>query len=179
MIKRELCGATGCRAAALPLSTPPRCRRHVVSVEDWYDDFRHRLAEMSLSRAEHETEVLLALQDVRGLVHIDPVASQLYTDWYSRVEPAGERRFNIGDLAVFCLMAAASGVVGNVAYDALKAIVRSINENATQCFGTMVTPENYDELRTELHPGEGAQFEVTEEITVSIRRRYRIFVDRD
>lgn len=176
MILRHPCAAPGCRAAALSLSEPARCIRHVESPEDWYEQFEHRLAGASMSDEERDSERFMARQDFNSLVHHNEVSASLYREWYQRIEPSGERRFKIGELSTFCLLAAAAGIIGNAAYDALKALVRRLGRSEEQAFETMVTPETYEEIRRGQHGNEPALLELSEGMSMLVRRRYWIVV---
>ena len=179
MIPRQLCSIPGCGIPALSLSDPPYCRAHIGSLEDWYEHFSGAIDSIDASESDREMERFLAKKEFSSLVYRDSVAAELYRDWSERVEPSGSRKFSIAEIASFCLLAAASGVVGNAAYDAIKALLRRLNPKNELMLERMVSPEKYEEIRRRLHSGDSARIEVSEDIEILVRRRYRILVERE
>ena len=120
----------------------------------------------------------MAFHEARARVLSEPIVSELYTDWYDRVEPERTRRYSIGNVATFCLMAAGSGIVGNIAYEAVERLIARIDKRAGRQFESMVAKEKYLEIRSRLHT-RVASSEITAEITIVVRRGYNLLVEGD
>jgi hypothetical protein len=91
------------------------------------------LDSLPLDASECEYELFTAKTELGSLAYRDPVAGALYNDWYRRVEPAGEQRFSAAEMGKFALLAAASGIAGNAAYDAIKNIIRHSQRDIGPC----------------------------------------------
>jgi len=57
------------------------------------------------------------------------IRSELHSLLIDRMTTDGKSYFSLGELVLFCLAAAASGVIGNLAYDVLKVLVIRIVKN--------------------------------------------------
>jgi hypothetical protein len=149
---------------------------HVESPEDWFEQLAEKLESSDIDTEERESELRLARQEIRSLVYRDEIAGQLYADWYRRVEPEGKRKYSIGDVTAFCFLAAASGIVGNASYDALKALTQLLLKARASRLESTVSPGKYEDLRRRLHDGKPSTLELKEGVALLIRRRYWILV---
>jgi len=178
MIERHYCAIPNCKVPALLFSEPPRCITHTSNLEDWYDRFEEVLSAVEMSSSEREWEQLVARNVIAGEVFREPVAAELYGHWARRADPHGTKRFRIAEIGSFCLLAAASGILGNATYDGVKALVRRLCEADEPVFKRFVASERYEEMRHRLHPHAPPVVGLSDEVEAVVRRRYRILVLR-
>jgi 5'-3' exonuclease len=86
--------------------------------------------------------------------------------------------YSISDIALFLLTAAASGVVGNVAYDALKAFVARLGKTEERLFEEIIIEEEYESQRIATHTINANGSEITTETERIITRRHTILNSR-
>ena len=150
---------------------------HVASPEDWFDQLLHRLVSSDIDAGERDFELLEARGQFTTLVYRGEITGALYQDWYRRTEPEGKRRYSITSLASFCFLSAAAGIMGNVAYDAMKVLVRRLLSRRVKLFEDTISPAKYEELRAQIHAGNPATVTVDETVALLVKRRYWILVN--
>jgi hypothetical protein len=157
----KTCSAVSCRNEALSWSEPPICSEHVPDIDGWYAGVQQRL------KTEPDENVrtlygLLAHSEYMAAVSDNPVAEELYKDFENRAEPPKAIAFSVEHfvtaLAHFYVLAAASGILGNLSYDVLKMfIVRLLGSLHTQPkpnddrFDEIVDHEKYESVRKRFH----------------------------
>jgi hypothetical protein len=77
----------------------------------------------------------------------------------------GNVEFRFHDVIYFLAVAAANGVIGNIAYDALKKLISIVrkprSEGAGVAFSSVVRRTTYDKLRRKKHPNKRASNQTT------------------
>lgn len=116
------------------------------------------------------------------------VARVFYQEFEQRMKVAegGDVEFRFHDVVFFLVMAAASGVVGNLAYDALKRAISAVRKPKLEGGGvrlsSVVSRETYNRERRKKHPGTKAsgispkikrELEKQYELVVSVTWKYR------
>lgn len=95
-------------------------------------------------------------------------------------EPPPNVAHRLNDLVAFFALAAASGIVGNLAYDVLKALVLHLaGDDLPDKFEAKITAELYENVRSTVHVEAGK----TDDQTLSTVRRdvelkYRLIVEK-
>jgi hypothetical protein len=106
---------------------------------------------------------------------------QNYTNILKKqVDPSDKYAFLFQDVVYFVLLAAASGIVGNAAYDAIKNALTKINTkkyNLEEEFNKVVDLMKYEELRRLTHTDKSPHIEIDVEIELKIRRKYYLLMD--
>lgn len=108
----------------------------------------------------------------------DPVSSRFYR-LVGGTPPPGVHYY-IGEILIFIALAAANGVVGNLAYDALKRIVHPfLTSESKVTFEEKVSFEEYETVRKELHKEDAR----TDAPTISIVEKevglkHRLLIER-
>jgi len=93
----------------------------------------------------------------------------------------GKVHFRFADVVYYFAQAAAMGVIGNLAYDTLKAIVRAVRNPKQEIptgdirFEVVVSRKTYNRLRLKRHPGKRA-FTTQTEIEDGLRTQYKLMV---
>ena len=107
----------------------------------------------------------------------DPITSRLYR-MVGRLSP--ETHAYIGSILTFMAFAAASGVVGNLTYDALKALVHPfLSPKEKVAFEERVTFEEYEAVRREIHMTDASSEPSTAKIVEKeVGLKYRLILER-
>ncbi|HMF63314.1 MAG TPA: hypothetical protein VK608_04435 [Edaphobacter sp.] len=107
----------------------------------------------------------------------DPVSSRFYRI-VGRLSP--EMHAYIGPILTFMALAAASGVVGNLTYDALKALVLPfLRAKEKTTFEERLTFEEYETVRKEIHMEDASSEPSTTEIVEKeVGLKYRLIFER-
>lgn len=183
------CNYPGCSSYALLLSEPPRCSRHITDLDGWYNNvwdtsvarktWKRFISDRTMpimQGSAHEIYIELVLQE-------HPSGMELYRDYKQRVDPNPDVCFSFDDTVYFAISAAVSGIIGNLAYDALKKILRHISRKSKRhevetTFDEVIREEKYEELRISIHRGKHAQVDSEMRITKKVERRYHLIVSR-
>jgi hypothetical protein len=124
------------------LSDLPISHARLTDFERWVEKVER---EPKSSRRILETQAYVVCHE-----ELDPVSSRFYR-LVGGTPPPGVHYY-IGEVPIFIALAAASGVVGNLAYDALKKIVCSFLDSESRViFEEKVTFEEYETIRKEFH----------------------------
>jgi hypothetical protein len=107
---------------------------------------------------------------------IDRALHQTYID---RITPDGKSYFHLDDIIFMTIAAAASGIIGNLAYDALKCVIKRISKEGkpvsdTERLVTIVRPSDYEFWRVLMHDGRPPRSEVDEELIRTIEQKYNL-----
>jgi hypothetical protein len=90
--------------------------------------------------------------------------------------------FRVSDLAFFCAAAAASGVIGNLAYATLLGIVRTVRRPKKEIgtknvrFDTVISRKTYNHIRREQNPNSGPKRRAPKQIEHEIETKYQLIV---
>jgi len=163
------CTSDGCPTPALVLSDPPSCPNHIADFEEW------------ISRVEREPDTYLSALARESYVMIaedfGPVSSRFYHK--AAGEPPPNVAYRLTDPLVFCALAAASGVIGNVAYDALKALVgRLIGTKRETLVEEKITSEFYERVRTEIHGADPPKNQLPEFVKREVELKHRLIIEK-
>jgi hypothetical protein len=181
------CPIDGCDWNALPFSEPARCPIHIDDLERWYD---HAIA-ISAGLASDNTSDASGMKAMimramlknlyrESLLH-RPYCGGLYQSFKHSVDPRDKVAFSFADVIYFSLAAAASGIIGHLAYDAVKGVIKRIGEkneatSLEQTFEETVAISQYEEFRIKEN-GEGDPLiEVDTIIQTDIERKYKLIV---
>lgn len=185
------CSIDGCTHLALIFSEPPRCCAHIENLDAWFDNVlsetvAHSIPNSAQTIADPERifTAFSAHEIYRGLLLNNPVGQDLYADFQNRVDPRKEVSFSFDDVVYFVLIAAASGVIGNFAYEVLQSIVRKLNKKHNSrkledTFEEVVRETKYEELRIRYHADSLRKTEATSELETEINTRYRLVMFKE
>jgi hypothetical protein len=110
-----------------------------------------------------------------------------YEQSQSQKVAAGRRvavAFRFADVVYFFAVAAASGVVGNLAYDALATVVRAIRKPKQEfpsgvTFEVVISRRTYNRLHRQKHPGTKGISRAISQIEKALEVEYRLMVTRE
>lgn len=161
------CTYDGCKLPSSPLSSPPRCALHLEDYEAWV-----RKVEREKTRM---VQVLARETYVVTLEHFHPVVGPLYKK-VSGTRP--NARAMMPEIPTFIVVSAASGMIGNFAYDVFKNIVlRVLGKKKSRPLERILPEERYEEFRKSL-PAINQQPDATvEELEIIIKLNYRLLVE--
>ena len=157
------------KLAAL-LSNPPWNHAGLLDFERWVE------------AVEREPNQVLRIVATQAWVvyheEADPVSSRFYRI-VGGTPPPGTNYY-IGETLTFIAYAAASGVVGNLAYDLVKRIVQSFLSPASQVtFEEKVSFEEYETVRKELHKEDARNDTLTtSNVEKEIGLKHRLLIER-
>ncbi|MEO7042695.1 MAG: hypothetical protein ABI035_10580, partial [Gemmatimonadaceae bacterium] len=72
----------------------------------------------------------------------------------------------------FFFLSAASGIVGNLAYDALKVLIKRLRRTDDGSFEKTITVESYESIRIRAHSSSALGQSESAEVERTIERRY-------
>lgn len=182
------CEFKGCEGLALPLSTPPLCAVHVNDIDGWYVNFRTQLASLNVSeKVSGINEMIYGFSLSMGhelyksALLQNPIRSELYKDFKNRVDPREEVQFSFDAIIYFVIAAAASGIVGNFTYDALKEVIRRIGKKKNDskmvnCYESTISVTKYESLRVNQHHDSPPSLEITPDIEVELEIKYSLII---
>jgi hypothetical protein len=175
------CGIDGCDGLALILSEPPRCYGHIENADAWFETVLSETVAPDVPRAAREMATHMAHDLYRNVLLNNPLGQELYADYRNRVALRKMVAFSFADVVYFGLIAAASGIIGNFAYDVVKSIVRNLAEKhrapkLAESYERVVRETRYEELRIEYHSGDSCNLQSTTELEREIETRYRLVV---
>jgi hypothetical protein len=160
-------------------SQPPSCIFHIQDIDEWFESLERKLSTIADLDESHNLLILIS-HDIykQSFFHRKPFFKELYYDYKKKIDPEDECQFSFTDIIYFCLYTAASGIIGNFAYDAIKRLVHKINkeEKLDEGFEGIVNPEKYDELRKIRNPRSGPKIDIDVEFEIDIKRKYRILL---
>jgi len=110
----------------------------------------------------------------------DPIGVKLYKHFKEQVDPNDKYDFLFLDVVYFVLLAAASGIIGNAAYDAIKKALTKIHTKKYKLeeeFNKVVDLVKYEELRRLTHWDESPYIAIDIEIELKLRRKYYLLMD--
>lgn len=111
-----------------------------------------------------------------------PIRGVLYREFKNEIDPQEGVHFQFENLVYFVIAAAASGIVGNLAYDAVKAILRRLTwrnqDELTERLERVISEVRYERLRSQKHSVLPPSSEPNEVIVREIRTKYRLLVER-
>jgi hypothetical protein len=90
--------------------------------------------------------------------------------------------FRVSDIVLFFASAAASGVIGNLAYAAVMTAVRKVRrpkkefENGAVSFDAVVSRKTYNSARREKHPGKASRKRAPKQVEQELETEYRLTV---
>jgi hypothetical protein len=192
MKETKKCEFKGCDNPALPLSSPPLCSVHIPDLDSWFISFREQLT--SLDVPEDASETSRAILDfVHGLalemgselynsaLLQDPLCGELYKEFKNSIDPRDEVQFSFDEIVYFLIADAASGIVGNLAYDALKEIIRRISKRENDAklieqYEKTVFFTKCESLRIERHGSLPSSVEAKAEIEAEVKTKYHLIV---
>ena len=178
-LKRVTCSHDGCSLPPAWYTDPPLCRRHRGPLDEWYAGVKRRSGKRS-NWAEGLAlphSMYLSESVARGPAHT------FFHDYYRRRQGGRRVAFSLADMAYFCAAAAASGVVGNLAYDALKNLIARIRTPQREIIGgetafeAIVEEQTYERIRKHLH-GRARALDGSEELEEKITIKYKLMVTR-
>lgn len=162
------CSADGCRSLALVLSDPPSCPGHIADLEAWILRVEHE-PDKHLSALARESYVIAAEE-------FGPISSRFYHK--AAGEPPPNIKYRLSDIVVFCVLAATSGVIGNIAYDALKILAkRLMGAKTDRCIDERITFEFYEHVRTEIHGAERPNGDIPRNVEHEIELKHRLIIE--
>ena len=108
----------------------------------------------------------------------DPVSSRFYRI-VGGTPPEGVHYY-IGEIFIFIALAAASGVVGNLAYDAFKKIVQPLLASKSEVtFEEKISFEEYEDVRKEFHSRDPRTDTLTiDRVGEEVALKYRLLIER-
>lgn len=141
----------------------------VDEFEQWVDSVEHEPDRMTRI---HATQAYIVFHEDH-----DPISSRLYR-MVGRLSP--ETHAYIGPILTFIAFAAASGVVGNLTYDALKArVLPFLSPKEKVTFEERVTLKEYETVRKEVHRADGRSEPSTVRIIEKeVGLKYRLILER-
>jgi hypothetical protein len=99
-----------------------------------------------------------------------------------RAKLGKKAHFRVHDLVLYIASVAGAGIIQNLAYDALKALVRKIRRPKQELGGSgfrfeaVVSRRKYNRVRRERHPDRASRKGVTEEVEQGLETQYRLIV---
>lgn len=163
-------------------SLPPRCSQHTDDPDAWFEGV---ISAMALAEVT-ESMRSLTLGMSHGLYRViavegNDVGRALYSDYKNRVDPSKTIAFSFTDIVYFSLAAAASGVIGNFAYDVIKSAIKNVsqkhrNHELVESFEMVVRETRYEQLRIEQHSDGSSKIEATAKLETEVERRYCLIV---
>ena len=138
------CSQPGCEQSALILTDPPRCFEHEHDIDTWYERMSSRFKRTD--SAADNLEALVARATLFNLyresIFRDREGATLYKDYKNRIEPSDDVQFSFADVVYFVIAAAASGIIGNAAYDAIRAFLSKFpgSRRLTENFNYLIIP---------------------------------------
>lgn len=180
---RQDCGTLGCKEPALPFSKPPRCSSHMEDLESWYESLPTAFEEHGLESLNHLVAQALASYLYEVALLQNPIRGTLYREFKNEIDPRETVKFRFADVVYFVIASATSGIIGNLAYAAVKSLVKRIaganQEKVIKQFEQVISEVRYEQLRIESHGQEPPLVEVHEDTVSEIRTKYRILLERD
>lgn len=183
------CAHRGCSRPPLWYTDPPTCRRHMGSLDEWFAQVKRRSGKRYSPGVRHQMYLYESVRRGPGRIFFreyEDRAKHERGPGQAASRGAVERggrvvAFHLSDIVFFCAAAAASGVIGNFAYDALKAFLARIRAprreliGGTVSFESIVEKRTYNRIRRELHGGK-RPVTSNEEIERSIETKYELMV---
>jgi len=135
--------------------------------------------EQWIEAVESEPDRMLRITATQAYVvyheEADPISSRFYRI-VGGTPPPGTHYY-IGEALTFIAYAAASGVIGNVAYDVVKQIVRALLPPKNQTtFEEKISFEEYETIRKELHKEDAADDATN--VAKEIGLKHRLLIER-
>ncbi len=109
-------------------------------------------------------------------------ASIFYKEFEERQKAGRDVEFRFHDVVMFFAQAAASGVVGNFTYAAIRQAIRAIRKPKQEIggkdirFDTVVSHKTYNRVRREKHVGKRGRTISTSELEEKVETEYRLMV---
>lgn len=171
--RQPQCFHAGCLRPVVWYTNPPLCRRHMGSLDEWFAGVKRASDAHGIGLAHH----MYLYESVRH------GPARIFHNIYERRERrklGGHVAFHFADIVFFCAAAAASGVIGNLTYDALKKLIARIRNPKRElipggAFEHIVQRRTYNEVRTE-HNGRQRARRVTKQVEEAISLKYELMV---
>jgi hypothetical protein len=142
-------------------------------VDQWYEQAIIAFAEAQPSVAARKSKEHFVRSLYVGEFFVDPIFRRLYSSYEKKCAAGRDVSFKFADIVMWVLSAAASGIVGNLAYDALKTLVRRLTRKKDAFFERIVSLKIYERERTRIH-GDDVKPVVSDKTTeTKIRLRYK------
>ena len=92
----------------------------------------------------------------------------------------GTTKFYLADIVYFAVVAAATGILGNLAYDALRLLLKRITQDneASRALEDVASEVFYEIRRKRRHKSLAGSTIVNRELEISLKVRYRLLVQR-
>lgn len=180
-VPRARCSVVRCKRNSMILSEPPLCSHHVKDLDGWYNELPSRIEAiggdelqdaMVLGVAHDQYRILLVLQT--------PEASSMMKRFEKNLARGEDARFYLTDIVYFAVVAAATGILGNLAYDALKRLLKRITQDdeASRALEDVASEVFYEIRRKRRHKSRAGSTIVNRELEISLKIRYRLLVQR-
>ena len=91
-----------------------------------------------------------------------------------------DTKFYLADIVYFAVVAAATGILGNLAYDALRLLLKRITQDneASRALEDVASEVFYEIRRKRRHKSLAGSTIVNRELEISLKVRYRLLVQR-
>lgn len=164
------CTQPECKWPALVLSSPARCPAHLEDFERWITRVEKE-RDRDLQSLAREQYVVICEEHA-------PVSGMFYHKLAG--EPPPNISYRLDDALTFIALAAASGVIGNLAYDGLKRIVlRLLGEEKESLFDEHLSIGMYEEVRTLIHRESERRDEGTAKVVEhEVQLKHRLIIER-
>ena len=141
------------------------------AIDDWAETAERWVKKLSAKEEENQSFLVHSLYV--SCFHRNRIFAAFYEDLTDRLRGGRKIKYKLSDPAMWVLLVAASGVIGNLAYDAIKEIVNRIrNPEDTPSLEETVTIEFYERNRQELHGSETPLASVDTEFESTLKVRY-------
>lgn len=175
------CEVQGCTGPGLMFTEPVRCSVHVRDLDEWFESAKPRF--MAMGEPAGQILASLASEVYKSALIQRGPSRTLYAEFKNEIDPRPEVSFSFENLVYFAIGAAASGILGNAAYDSVKMLVRRLSRKTSapvaERFDQVVTVARYERLRIERYGQQQPTGDLEERVVLEIERRYRLLVTEE
>ena len=179
MFKKQNCYFDSCNCSAIPFSHPPSCSFHIQDIDSWFESLDGKLSTIDMDEDRKLLTLIISKDIYKNFFFKESNFIELYRDYKNKIDPNDKYQFLLDDIIYFILIAAASGIVGNFAYDAIKKLVHRIGnktEKLDEKFKATINSEKYEELLKRCNHEGNPNIEIDIEFEIKIEKKYRLLI---